>query len=41
VFLDTFGEAVQVRELVDVEPERVHVSWGDHDAMPVRAPEVL
>ena len=41
VYLDPLGEADRVRELLDVEPGRVLVSWGDHDAMPVRAPEVL
>ena len=41
VYLDPFGEAERVRELVEVEPGRVLVSWGDHDAMPVLAPEVF
>lgn len=41
VYLDPFGEAERVRELTSVEPERVLVSWGDHDAMPVQAPEVF
>ncbi len=41
VLLDPLGEAERVRELLSVEPGRVLVAWGDHDAMPVRAPEVL
>jgi len=41
VYLDPFGEADRVRELISVEPKRVLVSWGDHDAMPVQAPEVF
>ena len=41
VYLDPFDEADRVRELTSVEPERVLVSWGDHDAMPVQAPEVF
>ena len=38
VYLDPFGEADRVRELVDVEPGRVLVAWGDHDALPVQMP---
>jgi GNAT superfamily N-acetyltransferase len=41
VYLDTFGDADLVRNLVDLEPGRVLVSWGDHDAMPVQMPEVF
>jgi hypothetical protein len=41
VYLDPFGEAERVRELLDVESGRILVSWGDHDAMPVKAPEVF
>jgi|GEM_PF-1695229 len=41
VYLDPFGEAERVKELLDVEPGRVLVSWGDHDAMPVQVPEVF
>ena len=39
VYLDPFGEAERVRSLVDVEPGRVLVSWGDHNAMPVQMPK--
>lgn len=40
VYLDPFGEVDRVRELTSVEPGRVLVAWGDHDAMPVQAPKV-
>jgi hypothetical protein len=41
VYLDPFGKTEQVKELLNVEPERVLVSWGDHDAMPVQMPKGL
>ena len=39
VYIDPFGKPENIRELVDVKPNKILVAWGDHDAMPVQIPK--
>jgi hypothetical protein len=38
LFYNKYGEFRGLDNLIQSAPDRIHVSWGDHDALPVKMP---